>query len=73
MNNKMHSTVHCFSVNCLCGNRAPQDDQKVSDSDCDVICVGDSSKTCGGEDRIQIYDLNSENNCDYQLLFYKNT
>lgn len=60
--NKISSVLYCFSVNCLCGNRAPQDDQKVSESDCDAICVGDSSKTCGGEDRIQIYDLNSKYN-----------
>lgn len=29
----------------------------MSDSDCDTTCVGDATQTCGGEDRIQIYDL----------------
>lgn len=47
-------------MNCLCGNRAPEDDLKLSDSDCDILCDGDSSKTCGGEDRIQIYDIKSK-------------
>lgn len=49
-----------FSVNCLCGNRAPEDDLKVGDNDCDTLCVGDTSKTCGGEDKIQIYNIKSK-------------
>lgn len=49
-----------FSMNCICTDSAPTDDQKTDDSDCDTSCVGNSSETCGGEDRIQIYDLNSK-------------
>jgi len=54
------NTFYCFSINCLCSNNAPDNDQKVDDANCDITCVGDSSKTCGGEDRIQIYDLLSK-------------
>lgn len=49
-----------FSINCFCGNRVPANDQKVDDNDCDKSCAGDSSITCGGDDRIQLYDLNSK-------------
>jgi len=44
----------------LCSNFVPANNQKIDDSNCDTTCVGDSSKTCGGEDLIQIYDLMSK-------------
>lgn len=50
---------YCFSVHCHCGNQGPQSDQKVIDTDCNTECIGDRSALCGGEDRIQIYDLMS--------------
>lgn len=50
---------YCFSINCFCGSQVPGIDQKVVDTDCDTECLGDPNKTCGGEDRIQIYDLMS--------------
>ncbi|KAL4131837.1 hypothetical protein QTP88_009086 [Uroleucon formosanum] len=56
-NNGGYQFSGVLGINCYCGNRAPENDQKVFKSDCDTPCVGDSSKTCGGEDRIQIYDL----------------
>lgn len=62
--------MYCCSINCYCGNRAPENDQKVFESDCDTPCAGDSAKTCGGEDRIQIYDLMS-NICTLFTSFYK--
>lgn len=55
------NAYYCFSINCFCSNHAPENNQKVDDNNCDTTCVGDSSKTCGGEDRIQIYDLISKN------------
>ncbi|CAH1711664.1 unnamed protein product [Aphis gossypii] len=56
-----HNAAYKFAgvmgINCFCSNHAPENNQKVDDSNCDTTCVGDSSKTCGGEDRIQVYDL----------------
>lgn len=51
---------YCFSINCFCGNQVPDWHQRLVDTDCDTPCIGDLSKTCGGEDRIQIYDLMSK-------------
>lgn len=56
-NNGGYPFAGVLGVNCYCGNRAPESEQKVLESECDTPCVADSSKTCGGEDRIQIYDL----------------
>lgn len=53
-------TDYCFSINCFCGNQVPGRNERVGDTDCDTPCIGDSSNTCGGEDRIQIYDLMSK-------------
>lgn len=47
-------------MNCFCGNRAPEDDLKVGNELCDTLCVGESSKTCGGDDLIQIYSIKSK-------------
>jgi len=62
------NTHYCFSINCLCSNHAPENSQKVDDANCDTTCVGDSSKTCGGEDRIQIYDLLSKR-CNHKYTW----
>lgn len=59
-NYKYFFYVYYFSVKCLCSNLAPKNDNKVDDSDCDIACVGGSSSTCGGDERIQIYDLMSK-------------
>eukprot|EP00102_Acyrthosiphon_pisum_P012999 XP_008182377.1 PREDICTED: uncharacterized protein LOC100165182 [Acyrthosiphon pisum] len=55
--NAKYQYAGVMGINCLCSNHAPENNQKVDDANCDTTCVGDSSKTCGGEDRIQIYDL----------------
>ncbi|XP_022166764.1 uncharacterized protein LOC111031217 [Myzus persicae] len=55
--NAKYQFAGVMGINCLCSNIAPENNQKVDDANCDTTCVGDSSKTCGGEDRIQIYDL----------------
>ncbi|XP_026809559.1 uncharacterized protein LOC113551491 [Rhopalosiphum maidis] len=59
-----HNDGYTFSgvmgINCFCSDRKPEDDQKVDNTYCDIACVGDSSKTCGGEDRIHIYDLSKK-------------
>lgn len=57
MNNNCFYNIYRFSANCLCSNSALNNDQKVSNTNCDATCIGDSSKTCGGENRIQIYNL----------------
>ncbi|XP_060850898.1 uncharacterized protein LOC132929522 [Rhopalosiphum padi] len=44
-------------INCYCGVRAPSPELYVENSDCDTPCVGDSTKTCGGEVTLQIYDI----------------
>ena len=33
---------------CFCGNDLPSDDLKISMSECEMNCSGDSSQTCGG-------------------------
>ncbi|XP_025423118.1 uncharacterized protein LOC112692604 isoform X2 [Sipha flava] len=56
-NNAGYQFSGVIGINCLCGRQIPGRDQRVGDTDCDTPCIGDSSNTCGGEDRIQIYDL----------------
>lgn len=72
MNNfvKFEFSICYFSINCLCGNRIPENNQKVADSDCDVTCVGNPSQTCGGEDRIQIYNIISKKLQTIAIILY---
>lgn len=60
--------IFFFSLNCYCSDDVPNDDQKVIDADCDTICVGNSNETCGGDDRIQIYNLKSKYNIAYDFI-----
>ena len=39
---------------CFCGNDLPSDDLKISMSECDYDCAGDSSQKCGGAWAIKI-------------------
>jgi len=44
------------SSECFCGHTPPADEIVVDDGDCDYTCTGDSSKTCGGSWRINVYE-----------------
>ncbi|VVC39997.1 Hypothetical protein CINCED_3A002549 [Cinara cedri] len=55
--NSGYNFAGVMGINCFCGDRAPENNLNVDVNNCDIPCVGDSGKTCGGEDRIQIYDL----------------
>lgn len=57
-----------FRIKCFCGDRAPENGLNAAVTDCDINCIGDPSKTCGGEDRIQIYDLDSKYLLDYLIV-----
>lgn len=44
-----------FRAACWCGNQYPSEKFKISDSKCNAICSGDTSKNCGGLWRLSIY------------------
>ena len=45
-------------VGCWCGNSKPDDDPRLtSDSECNVPCTGDASISCGGFDRMGVYEV----------------
>merc|ERR1719173_274859 len=43
-----------------CGHTPPEDDKIVKDKDCDRSCPGDSSKSCGGDWRMNVYETGYE-------------
>ncbi|KAI9436607.1 hypothetical protein H4582DRAFT_401431 [Lactarius indigo] len=42
-------------ANCYCGNFLSEISINVADSDCNIPCAGDSTETCGGTLRINLY------------------
>lgn len=40
---------------CWCGNQYPSSRVKVNDSKCDLHCVGDPTKFCGGSWKLSVY------------------
>ncbi|KAL1123447.1 hypothetical protein AAG570_002527 [Ranatra chinensis] len=52
-----------YGAECFCGDSAPQS-AKVTDSDCNTACAGDSSIKCGGQWRLSIYKTSGR----YKLL-----
>lgn len=56
-------------MDCFCSNSALTNDHKVGITNCDTTCIGDLSKTCGGKDRIQIYNLISLYNLYRKIIF----
>ena len=45
---------------CWCGDDLPEISRKTSKSECNKDCPGDASKSCGGENRMQIYRVNNQ-------------
>ena len=55
---KMHGFLLAgvqYSDNCWCGNTPPPSTARTSESECNMPCSGDSSKTCGGSWRMNVY------------------
>jgi len=46
-----------YGHECWCGNDAPPEDKIVDMADCDYSCSGDSSQTCGGYWRMNVYRI----------------
>lgn len=46
-----------FGQECYCGNTWARANIWVDDGTCDMPCNGNSSETCGGGDRIDLYEL----------------
>lgn len=44
-----------FRIECFCSKTKPPDDKKDDDSQCNMECAGDSSKHCGGDNRISVH------------------
>lgn len=47
-------------MDCLCSNEPPSISQKLDETKCNSPCTGDSRQMCGGNDKIQIYNLRSK-------------
>jgi len=46
-----------YGHECWCGNDAPPEDRIVDMAECDYSCSGDSSQTCGGYWRMNVYKI----------------
>jgi len=60
---RMHGYAYSgvqYSSECFCGHTPPEDDKIVRDKDCDRSCPGDSSKSCGGDWRMNVYETGYE-------------
>lgn len=44
-----------YARECFCGHQIRSKSTKKDDSECAMACTGDSSLTCGGPDRLNIY------------------
>ena len=45
---------------CFCGNTPPAEEDLTKESDCNRKCPGDSSKTCGGSWKMNVYETGYE-------------
>ena len=43
---------------CLCGNSRPSQSYKVAEADCNMTCPIDEQESCGGQWRMNVYELN---------------
>ncbi|KAH7304755.1 glycosyl hydrolase family 3 N terminal domain-containing protein [Stachybotrys elegans] len=46
-----------FGRQCLCGGEIASDARQVDESECDMVCPGDSSATCGQSERVNIWEI----------------
>jgi len=45
-----------YTNECYCGFALNEQSTKVSDSECDLLCTGDSGQYCGGSLRLSVYN-----------------
>jgi len=64
-----------FTNQCWCGNGDIPQEKVVPKSDCDSACPGDSSKMCGGFDRMNVYTAveSDPNTCILRSMGYLHT
>jgi len=56
---KMHEYTYAgvqYGSECFCGHTPPEDDFVAQPEECDRTCPGDSSLTCGGSWRMNVYE-----------------
>ena len=62
-----------FSHECWCGN-SHSDALMISERRCNLTCSGDSSKTCGGSNAMEIYNtVPRGETCVWLLITYDNS
>jgi hypothetical protein len=48
-----------YGAECYCGSQLSASSTKQADSDCNMVCAGNSSEYCGASDRLNLYALPS--------------
>jgi hypothetical protein len=64
-----------FGFECWCLSDPPQYDHRINSKNCNAPCPGDKSKTCGGNETMDIYDtgLPLFNGISHHLLVWNNS
>ncbi|XP_054261821.1 uncharacterized protein LOC128985882 [Macrosteles quadrilineatus] len=57
-----------YQKECFCGNSRPNSTLDVPDSECESVCTGDPSQTCGGGWRVEAYRTGFGSNSEDPIL-----